>query len=86
MKTLQRYHLISLAFLAFAHNLFAQPPPTLVTYPDTTAVVSANITVTPDAAATGATSINVAADSNFKGVLVAHPITGVVRVIMKPRS
>ena len=43
-------------------------------------LVSASTTVTPDAAATGATSINVAAGSDFKGVLVAHPTTGAVRI------
>ena len=84
MKALQKYYLIQLAFLPLAHNLFAQTPPTLGNYPDTMVVVSANTTVTPDAAATGATSINVATDSDFKGVLVAHPTTGVVRITNPP--
>ncbi|MCA1602827.1 MAG: hypothetical protein LC776_14740 [Acidobacteria bacterium] len=56
------------------------PTPTLGNYPNTMVVVGANTTVTPDAAPTGATSINVATDSNFKGTFVANPITGVVRV------
>ena len=80
MKALQKYYLIQLAFLPFAGNLFAQTPPTLGNYPDTMVLVSANTTVTPDTGATGATSINVATDSDFKGVLVAHPTTGAVRI------
>lgn len=80
MKALKKFYLIQLAFLLLASNLFAQTPPTLGNYPDTMAVVSANTIVTPDTSATGATSINVAAESDFKGVLIAHPTTGVVRI------
>ena len=47
MNALRKYYLIQLAFIPLAHNLFAQAPPTLGNYPDTTVVVSANTTVTP---------------------------------------
>lgn len=42
--------------------------------------VGSNAIVTPDVAPTGATSINASTDSDFKGVLTADPITGVVRI------
>ena len=54
--------------------------PTLGTYSNSTAAVGANTTVTPTAAPTGATRINVSATTNFKGSFVANPATGVVRV------
>ena len=54
--------------------------PTLGNYPNTTVAVGSDTTVIPDAAPTGATSINVSTDSDFKGVLVANPTTGVVRI------
>jgi hypothetical protein len=54
--------------------------PTLGNYPNTTVSMSGNITVTPDAAPTGVTSINVSTNTNFKGRLTANPATGVVRV------
>ncbi|MEO8435803.1 MAG: FG-GAP-like repeat-containing protein [Pyrinomonadaceae bacterium] len=62
-----------------SQTAFAQAP-TLGNYPPTMVAVGANTTVTPDAAPTGATSINGATNSNFKGVLIANPTTGVVRV------
>ena len=43
-------------------------------------VLGANTTVTPNVVPTGATSINVFTNSNFKGTFVANPTTGVVRV------
>ncbi len=54
--------------------------PTLGNYPATTVTLSANTTVTPDAAPTNATSLNVSTSTNFKGILEANPATGVVRV------
>jgi sirohydrochlorin ferrochelatase len=61
-------------------NLDPTLTPTLGNYPNTTLEVSQNTTVPPDAAPAGATSINVATTSNFKGTFVANPITGVVSV------
>lgn len=54
--------------------------PTLGIYPNTMVAVGSNAIVTPDVAPTGATSINASTDSDFKGVLTADPITGVVRI------
>ena len=54
--------------------------PTLGTYPNATAAVGANTTVTPAGAPTGVTRINVSANTNFKGTFIASPATGVVRV------
>ena len=54
--------------------------PTLGAYPATTIPLSADTTVTPDAAPTNATSMSVTASTNFKGKLEANPATGVVRV------
>ncbi len=53
---------------------------TLGNYPDTTVALGANATVTPDAAPTDTTSINVSSSTNFKGRFSADPATGVVRV------
>ena len=55
--------------------------PTLGNYPATTTMLSANTTVTPDAAPINATSMNVSTSTNFKGTLDGDPTTGVVRVI-----
>ncbi len=49
-------------------------------YPDEMVLVGGNTTVTPDAPPTNTTSINVFTESDFKGVLVADPTTGVVSV------
>ena len=54
--------------------------PTLGNYPDTSAAVGANVTVTPDAAPTNTTSLNVSTSTNFKGTFAADPATGIVRV------
>ncbi|MEO6655157.1 MAG: VCBS repeat-containing protein [Pyrinomonadaceae bacterium] len=54
--------------------------PGLGTYPNATVALGGDATVTPNAAPTGATSINVSTNSNFKGTFVANPTTGVVRV------
>jgi hypothetical protein len=54
--------------------------PTLGNYPNTTVAVGANTIVTPDAAPTSTTSINVSTNSNFKGTFVANPTTGVIRI------
>jgi hypothetical protein len=56
----------------------AQPTPG--NYPDTSIPLSTDTTVTPDAAPTNTTSINVSASTNFKGKLEGYPATGVVRV------
>jgi FG-GAP-like repeat len=49
-------------------------------YPDTSVPLSGDTTVTPDAAPTNTTSINVSTNSNFNGTFAASPTTGVVRV------
>ena len=54
--------------------------PALGNYPDKSIVLSANTTVTPDAAPTNATSINVSTSTDFKGKLEGNPATGAVRV------
>jgi hypothetical protein len=53
---------------------------TLGNYPNTTAPLSGNATVTPDAAPSNTASINVSTSTNFKGRLEGNPGTGVVRV------
>ena len=47
--------------------------PALGNYPDKSIVLSANTTVTPDAAPTNATSINVSTSTDFKGKLEGNP-------------
>ena len=54
--------------------------PTLGNYPDTSLPLSTDTTVTPDAAPTNTTSINVSTSTDFKGTLEGDPTTGVVRV------
>ena len=56
------------------------PPPTLGTYPDTSVALGANATITPGAAPTDTTSINVSTSTSFNGELEADPSTGIVRV------
>src|SRR5438132_1318840 len=53
---------------------------TLGNYPDKSVQLGANTTITPDAAPTNTTSINVSTSTNFKGKLEGSPTTGVVRV------
>src|SRR4029077_9354212 len=45
------------------------PLPTLGNYPDTSIPLSTDTTVTPDAAPTNTTSINISTSTNFKGIL-----------------
>ena len=70
--------------LAILAGIIAAPAllasPILGNYPNKMVVVSGNTTVTPDAAPTGATSINISTNSRFKGTFVANSGTGVVRV------
>ncbi len=66
------------AFLKLS-NVSAEPE-SLGNYPATTVALSGNILVTPDAAPTGTTSINVSTNTNFKGQLVGDSVTGVIRV------
>jgi FG-GAP-like repeat/FG-GAP repeat len=54
--------------------------PVLGNYPNTSLLLSTDTTVTPDAAPTNTTSINVSTSTNFKGTLEGNPTTGVVRV------
>jgi len=54
--------------------------PVLGNYPNTSLLLSTDTTVTPDAAPTNTTSINVSTSTNFKGTLEGNPATGVVRV------
>src|SRR6266446_2214859 len=49
-------------------------------YPDTSVSLSGDATVTPDAAPTNTTSINVSTNTNFNGTFAASPATGVVTV------
>jgi hypothetical protein len=49
-------------------------------YPNTSVPLSGDTTVTPDAAPANTTSINVSANTNFKGTFAASSTTGVVRV------
>ena len=67
---------VSAILLAIA----AVATPTLGNYPDTSLPLSTDTTVTPDAAPTNTTSINVSTSTNFKGTLEGDPATGVVRV------
>src|SRR5215211_2403365 len=55
-------------------------PPTLGNYPATVVDLSDNITVTPDAPPTGATSITVSTSTSFNAELTADVATGVVRL------
>src|SRR2546430_1942905 len=54
--------------------------PILGNYPNASIPLSGDTTVTPDAAPTNVTRINVSASTNFKGKLEGYPATGVVRV------
>src|SRR5438874_9098088 len=49
-------------------------------YPNTSVPLSGDTTVTPDAAPTNTTSINISTNSNFNGTFAASPTTGVVTV------
>ena len=60
--------------------LAAVETPRLGNYPDTTLPLSSDTTVTPDAAPTNTTSINVSTSTDFNGTLAGDPTTGVVRV------
>ena len=53
---------------------------TLGNYPNTSVSLSGNTMVTPDAAPTNTTSINVSTNTNFNGTFAASPTTGVVTV------
>ena len=55
-------------------------PPGLGEYPNMTVALSGDVTVTPDAVPTGATSINVLTSTSFKGTFTADPVMGLVRV------
>jgi hypothetical protein len=56
------------------------PTPTLGNYLDTYVPLSGDTAITPDAAPTNTTSMNVSTSTNFKGKLEADPNTGSVRV------
>jgi hypothetical protein len=60
-------------------NPFFSPPP-LGNYANASVQLGANITVTPDAAPTATTSVNVSTSTDFKGTIEGDPNTGVVRV------
>ena len=57
------------------------PTPTLGNYAATTLALSAQTTVTPDAAPTNTTTIQVKASSGFNGTFYANPTTGVVKIV-----
>jgi hypothetical protein len=52
--------------------------PGLGNYPNTSLLLSTDTTVTPDAAPTNTTSMNVSTSTNFKGTLEGNPTTGVL--------
>ena len=80
-STLQTTFSIALIFVsAILLASAALATPTLGNYPDTSLPLSTDTTVTPDAAPTNTTSINVSTSTNFKGRLEGDPATGVVRV------
>ena len=54
--------------------------PTLGNYPATSVALSGNAAVTPDAAPTDTTSINVSTSTDFKGTFAADSVTGIVLV------
>ena len=56
------------------------PTPALGNYSGTSIDLSGNVTVTPDAAPTNATSVSVSTSTNFKGKLEGDPSTGAVHV------
>ena len=70
-------HLFPVRAAASARMLL---PPGLGEYPNMTVALSGDVTVTPDAVPTGATSINVLTSTSFKGTFTADPVTGLVRV------
>jgi CSLREA domain-containing protein len=61
-------------------NVTPPPPPTLGNYANTSVLLGANTTITPDAAPTNTAHINVSTSTNFKGKLAGDPATGIVRV------
>src|SRR5262249_4623862 len=86
-KTRCRASALQLTFwiaLIFASGILLSRPavatPILGNYPDTSLPLSTDTTVTPDAAPTNTTSINVSTSTDFKGTFAADPTTGVVRV------
>jgi hypothetical protein len=75
--------LLALAAPGNPKQTFGQSPlggPTLGNYPDTSLALSTDTTVTPDAAPTNTSSINVSISTDFNGTLAGDPTTGVVRV------
>ena len=62
------------------YTVVVPPAPTLGNYPNTTISLSEDATITPDAAPTDTTSINVSSYPSFNGTLTADPGTGAVRV------
>ena len=69
-------------FTFYVSNTTAEPVPTpaLDNYPDASIQLSGNTTITPDAAPTDTTRINVSTSTDFKGRLEGDPATGIVRV------
>jgi hypothetical protein len=55
-------------------------PPTLGNYADTSILLSSDTAVTPNAAPTNTTSINISISTDFKGTLAGDPSTGLVRI------
>jgi hypothetical protein len=72
------------AALVFALTILlasaAVATPILGNYPNTSLPLSTDTTVTPDAAPSNTTSINVSTSTDFNGTLEGDPATGVVRV------
>ncbi len=70
----------SLAFAAPVNPINVENEPTLGNYPNTSVQLGGSTTITPDAAPTNTTGINVSTSTSFNGKLAADPVTGVVRV------
>src|SRR4051794_417485 len=77
-KTAIRSALAISFFAALASFTIGQPTPG--NYPNTSVLLSADSSVTPDAPPSNTSSINVSTSTNFKGKLEGDPTTGVVRV------
>jgi FG-GAP-like repeat len=70
----------SLALAAPVNHSNVDSEPRLGNYPNTQVQLGGNTTITPDAAPTNTTGINVSTSTSFNGKLAADPVTGVVRV------
>ncbi len=74
----------SISGLFAANNASSEPASTQITtignYPNTSVALSADTTITPDAAPTNTTSMSALTTMGFVGEITADPVTGIVRV------